>query len=416
MKKNTSKNYLIWEFTIKVLYIHPAGTFGGASKSLIELFAILKQHSVEGYVLTPRGSVVEAFELAGLKVIQTSGLSQFDNTRFSYYRNFRWLILLRELYYIPFSLIALWRIKKLGIHFDLIHVNEITLLPVGIVAKFFLKLPVIFHVRSLQRKVEGSFRSASVFKLLKKYADAVICIDQTVKKSIPDWIESHVVHNGINVGKTSLIKQEKISPYNLTVGMAGVFLRSKGVYEFAEAAKILLIDRKYDLEFVIAGQNARETKGLIGWIYKKLGFSEDVFSDIKKYIEENGLERHIRLTGLVKDIRQIYQNLDILCFPSYLNACGRPVFEAAFYGIPSIVAIKEPLEDAIVHEVTGLTIEKPDAQLLANAIEVLVKNPVGCHELGKQAKRWAEKFFLVEINAEYTLQIYHSVIETPKNF
>lgn len=369
---------------------------------------------MEGYVLTPRGSVVEAFELAGFKVIPTTGLSQFDNTKFSYYRNLRWIILLRELYYIPFVLIALWRIKKIGINFDLIHVNEITLLPVGIMAKLFLKLPVIFHIRSLQRKDEHSFRSKYVFKLLKKYADTVICIDQTVKKSIPDWIESHVVHNGINVGNTSLIKKEEILPRKLTVGMAGVFLRSKGVYEFVEAAKILLKDRCYDLEFVIAGQNARETKGVIGWVYKKFGFSEDVFSDIKKYIDENGLGGHIRLTGLVKDIRQIYQNLDILCFPSYLNACGRPVFESAFYEVPSIVAIKDPLEDAIIHEVTGLIIDKPDPQLLANAIEVLFKNPITCHRLGKEAKRWAEKFFKVEINAELTLQIYHSIIKTSR--
>lgn len=402
------------EATIKVLYIHPAGTFGGASKSLIELFTILKRHDVEGYVLTPRGSAVEAFELAGFKVIPTTGLSQFDNTKFSYYRNLRWIILLRELYYIPFALISLWRIKKIGINFDLIHVNEITLLPVGIIAKFFLKLPVIFHVRSLQRYDESSFRSKYVFKLLKKHADKVICIDQTVKKSIPDWIESHVVHNGINVGNTSLIKKEEILPRKLTVGMAGVFLRSKGIYEFVEAAKILLKDRSYDLEFVIAGQNARETKGVIGWVYKKFGFSEDVFSDIKKYIDDNELGNHIRLTGLVKDIRQIYQNLDILCFPSYLNACGRPVFEAAFYEVPSIVAIKDPLEDAIIHGVTGLTIDKPDPQLLANAIESLVENPIICHRLGKQAKHWAEKFFLVEVNAEHTLQIYHSILITSR--
>lgn len=322
--------------------------------------------------------------------------------------------MLRELYYFPFALIALWRIKKTRINFDLIHVNEITLLPIGIMAKLFFKLPVIFHIRSLQRNDESSLRTKYVFMLLKKYADAVICIDQTVKESIPSWVESHVVHNGININNASLVKKEKISPRKLTVGMAGVFLRSKGVYEFVEAAKILLVDRSHDLEFLIAGQNARETKGFIGWVYKKLGFSEDVFSDIRKYIDDNELGDHIKLTGLVKDIRQVYQDLDILCFPSYLNACGRPVFEAAFYEVPSIVAIKNPLEDAIIHEVTGLVIERPDAQLLANAIERLVKNPVFCHMLGRQAKCWAEKFFVVEVNAERTLQIYSSIIKVSR--
>ena len=375
---------------------------------------MLKQHSVEGYVLTPKGSAVDAFELAGLKTIPIVGLSQFDNTRFSYYRNFRWLILLRELYYLPFSFLALWRVKKFGINFDLIHVNEITLLPVGLMAKFLFKLPIVFHIRSLQRNDESSFRSKWGFKLLDKFADAVICIDQTVNKSIPDWIESQVVHNGINVGDISLINQDEIYPRKLTIGMVGVFLRSKGIYEFVEAAKILLVDKKHDLEFVISGENARDAKGIIGWIYKRLGFSEDVFSDIKKYIEDNGLGQHVKLTGLVKDIRQIYKSLDILCFPSYLNACGRPVFEAAFYGIPSIVAIEDPLEDAIINEVTGLTIDNPNPQLLANAIEKLVMNPAVRCKLGKQGKCWAEKFYSIETNARLALQIYTSVIETSR--
>jgi glycosyltransferase involved in cell wall biosynthesis len=344
-------------------------------------------------------------------VIKAAGLSQFDNTKFSFYRNLRWLILLRELYYIPFSLIALWRLKKLGIKFDLIHVNEITLLPVGIMAKLIFKLPVIFHVRSLQRKNNNDIRTVTVFKLLKKYADAVVCIDQTVKGSIPDWVESYVVHNGINIGEADPLRRQRVTSHKLTIGIAGVLLRAKGVYEFVEAAKILLIDRGCDLEFVIAGQNARQTKGVIGWIYRKLGFSEDVFSNVKKYIDNNELAERVRLIGLVKDIRKMYQSLDILCFPSYLNACGRPVFEAALYEIPSIVAIKEPLEDAIIHDVTGLVIDEPDPQKLADAIEVLAKNSEMRIRLGKKAKRWAERFFLVEVNAKHVLEIYRKTIK-----
>lgn len=399
--------------SISVLYIHSSGTFGGASKSLIELFSVLKADSVEGHVLTPKGSVVEAFERAGLETIQTVGLSQFDNTMFGYYRKFRWLILLRELYYLPFSIFSLWRTKRLEVNFDLIHINEITLLPVGILAKFLFRLPLVFHVRSLQRNNESSFRTKILFKLLDKYADSVICIDQTVKNSIPDWVESKVIHNGINISNLDKGGDSAVS-HKFTVGIAGVLLRSKGVYEFVEAAKILLLDRNYDIEFIIAGENARETKGFIGWLYKKLGFSEDVFSTIKKYIHDNGLEDKIRLTGLVKDIRPIYQNLDILCFPSYLNACGRPVFEAALYGIPSVVAIKNPVEDAIIPDVTGIVIDRPDPQLLADAIEKLVVDPIHCKELGMQARHWAEKFFLVEPNAQDILKIYSVIMKKEK--
>jgi glycosyltransferase involved in cell wall biosynthesis len=307
----------------------------------------------------------------------------------------------------------LWKIKRLRINFDLIHVNEITLLPVGVIAKFLLRIPVVFHIRSLQRKGERSYRTKCVFKLLEKYADGVICIDQTVQRSIPDWIESNVVHNGIVIARADNIKP--LFPRKLTIGMAGVLIRSKGVYEFIEAAKILLLDRKHDLEFVIAGENARDAKGIVGWLYKQFGFSEDVFSDIKKYTIDNGLADRIRLTGLVKDIRPMYQSLDILCFPSYLNACGRPVFEAAFYGVPSIVAINNPLEDAIIHDVTGIVISHPNSELLANAIEKLVVNPDDITRLGERARCWAEKFFLVDSSAESTVEIYCSIMRVNRD-
>lgn len=394
-----------------ILYLHPSGSFGGASKSLVELYVALKQYPVEGYVITPKGSAAEAFAKAGLKVIETPGLTQFDNTRYSYYRNFRWLILLRELFYLPFSFAALWRAKKLPVKFDLIHVNEITLLPAGILAKILFRLPVIFHVRSLQRPDLNSFRSRLVFRLLRKYANTIICIDGTVRASIPSWLESRVIHNGINMGTILERNQASALRPRITIGMAGVFLRSKGIYEFIEAAKILLKDRKHDLQFVLAGENAREAKGLKKWIYKKFGFSEDVVSEVQQYIQEHELEQQIIVKGFIKDVRNFYPNLDILCFPSHLNACGRPVFEAAFYGIPSIVAIREPLEDAIVHEVTGLAIDRPEPDLIANAIERLLTDAEFRLSLGRQAKLWAQKFFSIESNACQLWQIYLQTLE-----
>jgi glycosyltransferase involved in cell wall biosynthesis len=391
---------------MKVLYVHSSGVYGGASKSLIELYNQLKLYSVQGYVLTPRGSASEAFSSAGMKVIETLGLSQFDNTRFGYYRKFRWLILLREVFYLPFSFLSILKLKKLGVDFDIIHINEITLLPVGLIFKLLFSAPVIYHIRSVQRSENVSYISKVTFNILIKYSDAVICIDNTVKKSIPARVKSIVVHNGIAVEYTDkkLMKSKK-----LTVGMAGVFLRSKGVYEFIEAARILIQDRKYDVKFIIAGENARNTNGILGYLYKKLGFSDDVFADVVKFVEEKKIIKNFEFPGLIKNISILYRKLDVLCFPSHLNACGRPVFEAAFYKVPSIVAIKRPLDDAILNGVTGLIINKPDPQLLASAIEVFIKNPALSCQMGVQAKIWAAKYYLIEVNAKKVLETYKSL-------
>jgi hypothetical protein len=46
---------------MNILYIHPAATFGGAFKSLIELFSVLKQDGVKAWVISLKGSALSAF-------------------------------------------------------------------------------------------------------------------------------------------------------------------------------------------------------------------------------------------------------------------------------------------------------------------------------------------------------------------
>ncbi|HQN65184.1 MAG TPA: glycosyltransferase family 4 protein [Methylophilus sp.] len=397
---------------MRVLYLHPAGTFGGASKSLIELYlAAKKKGEIEACVVTPKGSAANAFRDAGMHVIETVGLAQFDHTRFGYYRNFRWLILLRELCFLPVVFFVLLHTKKTQSRFDLVHVNEITLLPTAIMAKWIFRLPMAIHIRSLQYADFANFRSELVFGALRKYAAAVICIDETVKASIPQDLPSVVIHNGIDVGQIAAIEDKAQSRKQMVVGMAGVFHRSKGIYELLAAARILLKERSRDVQFILAGENARQATGLKKWVYRKMGFAEDVLAEAKQYVKENGMEQQVTFAGFIKDVREFYPRLDVLCFPSHLNACGRPVFEAAFFGIPSIVAIKNPVEDALIHNVTGLAIEKSEPRLLADAIDRLVLNGTLRQALGQQARDWAQRLFSIEASADQLLKEYLRILE-----
>lgn len=396
---------------MNILYIHPAGTFGGASKSLVELFLVLKQHKVTGYVITPKGSSAKAFKNAGMYALETNGLSQFDNTKFGYYRGLRWLILLREIFLLPASILSLIRTKALNVRFDFLHINDITLLPIGILAKWLFRIPLIVHVRSVQRGNCSDLRTKLVFNMLHKYSDAIICIDETVLQSIPYNIKNTVIHNGLGLGENEYIRPEKQSEI-INVGMVGVLLKMKGVYEFIEAAKILCLDRKLNVGFYLYGVNARLVSGIKAWIYKRLRFSENVELGIQEFIKKNKLENNIFLKGFVSDVRDIYPNLDVLCFPSYLNAVGRPVFEAAFYGIPSVVAVKNAPADSIQHGITGLAIEKPDALLLANALEQLILDSNYRNQLGSQAKNWAHRHFDIQINAKKLFGVYQELISS----
>lgn len=395
----------------RVLYLHPAAAFGGASKSLIELYAFLRAQGVKGVVLTPRGSVEEAFRSAGFDVQTTRGLSQFDNTRYGYYRKVRWLILLRELFLLPFSLFALWRLRREK--FDLIHLNEVTLLPLGVVAKWLLHVPLVVHVRSLQRKPEAGWRSRWVNSLLSRCADAVVPIDHTVSATLAQDLPLSIIHNGLKISdlprKTPAREGEVVK-----VGFLGVLIPLKGIFELLEAMRILKL-RGVRILCLVAGENARQLSGFKAWFLGKLGFARDVRAELEALIRREALEDHVKLLGFVGDVREIYPQLDILCFPSHLDAAGRPVFEAAFYSIPSVVAVQNPMPDAILHEVTGLAVPKPDPLLIADALQRLAEDAALRRQMGRQARDWAEQTFSIEANAERMLELYRRVLSSERN-
>ena len=393
---------------LRILYFHPAGAYGGASKSLIELFGVMRRSGIESTVLTPAGGAARAFADAGMQVAAVRGLSQFDNTRYGHYRGLRWIILFRELLFLPGSLLALWRIRNQ--QFDLLHVNEVTLLPLAILAKKLLKLPMVVHVRSLQCPPPGGLRTRLVNRWLARYADAIIAIDQTVAGTLDHRLTVEIVHNGLRVESDHI--PEKKSPQEtgraVRVGFMGVLIPLKGIYELVEAMRILK-NRGVAIECVVAGKNARELRGIRAWALRKLGFAKNVRGELEQMIRDYGLEKHVRLFGFVKDVRAIYPTLDILCFPSHLDAAGRPVFEAAFYSIPSVVAVKDPLPDAVLHEHTGLAIPKPEPELIADALQRLAQDEVFRLTLGRQARRWALDNFAIENSAKAMLGIYQKL-------
>ena len=192
-------------------------------------------------------------------------------------------------------------------------------------------------------------------------------------------------------------------------GFLGVLVELKGIFELLEAMHILK-QRGVNIRCLVAGENARQLSRWKAWLLAKFGFGRDVRAELEALIKRHGLRQHVELLGFVADVRTLYPQLDILCFPSHLNAAGRPVFEAAFYGIPSVVAVRDPVADAVIHEVTGLAIAEPQPPLIADALQRLVEDPELRGRLGAQARGWAKQTFTIESNAARMAELYQAIV------
>ena len=389
---------------LRVLYLHPFGAFGGATKSLAEMFSALPAGSVQGTVICPPGVASDSLHAAGLTVLPTRGLPQWDDTRFSHYRGARWLILLREIRLWPAALRALRSAARLE-PFDLIHCNEVTALFVGVVAKRMLRAPLLVHVRSLQRGASGGRISGWLQGLLRSRADAVVAIDEAVRRTLPAQLPVEVIHNGMKVPAQLPLRVSK-GPF--CVGIVGVLHRAKGVYELVEAAR-LLRDRGVAVRVLIVGANVHQLSGLRGWLLRKLDFARDVRGELEAYVALHDLADVVEFTGFVADIRPIYSRLDAVCFPSHLDAPGRPVFEAALFGLPTIVAMRNPTRDVIVPFETGLCIDQPTPQAIADAIQTLARDRVAARRMGGQARQMALQRFESSVCATRMLALYRKL-------
>lgn len=402
--------------SLGVLVLHPSGAFSGAARSLLELLRGLPPGAVAPHLLMPRGQAAALFEREGYPVTAIRGMTQFDCTRYGHYRGLRWLIAMRELFYLPHTLLALWQAKRAANSIDLIHANEITSIVAAILAKSLLGKPLVVHVRSVQQTEGITWRRRLLGRLLQRHADTVIAIDETVRESLPREVGASVIHNGFapNFNEPPppavVALRRRYHAGSLRVGMIGSLLALKGVYEFLEAARIA-VREGVNADFVIVGSNLRPLSGaraaMLGW----LGFARDVERDIQGFVARHGLGARVHLLEFTPQISSVYRSLDLLCFPSHLDAVGRPVLEAAWFGVPSLVAVARPLPDTFVDGETGLRIPARDPQAIADAVARLCTDRERLKRMGEAARRLAERNFDNERNAARVLEVYRWLCE-----
>jgi glycosyltransferase involved in cell wall biosynthesis len=390
--------------TVRVLYLHPVKYFGGSTKSLTEMVRALPPGSVQATAIVPSGSSADALAAVGMTVVRARGVAQWDNTRFGYYRGWRWFILLRELTYWPATILALRRVVRYG-PFDLIHCNEVTALLVGILARRMLRVPLVVHVRSLQRAADGGLIAAHLRRLLRDETSAVVAIDEAVRRTLPVDLPVRVIYNGMSAPAEPAVR-DSTGPF--CVGAVGVLHRAKGVYELLHAVR-LLRDRGVDVRVLVVGENARRVYGARGWLLSKLDLAHDVRGDLERYVQQHSLQRNVEFCGFVSDMAQIYRETDAICFASHLDAPGRPVFEAALFGLPAIVAMRNPTSDVVVPGRTGLCIDEPTPTAIAAAIETLAKDRAGARRMGAEARRRALTRFQSDICAGRMLELYGQI-------
>ena len=401
---------------LNILYVHGVGPWGGSSRSLFETISNFPVNSVNPFFISVKGSSQKEFDKLTSKIIDVVGLSRFDNTQYSYYKGIRWLVLVREIFFIPYTIFAFIQAKRKFKNIDIIHINDVVEIFPLLLSKLFFNVPIVVHVRSVCRLDFTSFRSRLITSILNNYADAIICIDKTVRSSLNPILKSYVVNNSFSNKFITendydfLEEKSKMQSSSFKIGFVGSLMKSKGIFELLDAFKIIK-ERNFDATLVYVGGEPENGYKFVNWFAKKLGLRQFMLSELNSKIIEYKLEDSVFLLGHTNNIKSAYQLMDIVCIPGYFNAPGRQLIEAAFNKIPVILSITNPKDDTLIPYETGIPIPLKDHKKLAKAIVYCIQNRDKVKEMGIKAFELANKNFNPKSNSIKILNIYKKILK-----
>ena len=379
---------------------------GGAARSLHGLLRGLPAGAVAPTVLAPDGPAIARFLADGIPVLYIPDVAMFQSIAGVPLRGVRLIELARFAWNTRHG--RAFRAAIRSVRPDIVHLNDRGMLHAGALAKR-LGIPVVMHARCVADRRTGWAHALTV-RSMRRLADRVVAIDESVRWSLRELDNCDVIHNPVMPARARAYSPSLDG--RIRVGMLGNLAVHKGVWDLLACADRLR-DRR-DIVFRIAGGNTRPAAfyhSAAGRIAAALGLAPDLETAARRWVTERGLDDNIQFLGNIDDVDEFLAETDIMVFPSHLNGPGRSVIEAGIAGVPSVVALVDRIEDVVQDGVTGLIVPERDPAALATAVLRLVDDASLRRRLGDAARaRYAFQFDPQRIGRQM-INLYEAVLD-----
>lgn len=392
---------------LRVLYVNHSAVVAGCVRSLRFLLENFPAGTVAPFVVSPPGRADSEFDRCGAKIIPIPAVSLYQNMGGVPVRGVRWGVVFRATWQRRHGHVIREAIRSIDP--DLVHLNDHGMIQAAKIAHGMGK-PVVMHNR-IPSDTRSIWQNRLTLSYCRKYVDQVIAIDESVRRSMPPIEGMRIVYNPMPSAAAEDRPRPDRPPGPVTFSFLAGLADFKGVDDLLACA-VLVRDRK-DIRFRIYGENrwpAAFYRSLRGRIGALLGMTRDVESRLREWIARESLQDTVQLMGHVPAEAGVFDATDAVIFPSRLNGVGRSVFEGGVHGIPSIVALRDKVEDIVEDGVTGLIVPEQDARAMAEAVRRLADDPGLRRKMGEAAKVKYRAQFDPKRCAEQMLEIYQEVL------
>jgi glycosyltransferase involved in cell wall biosynthesis len=402
---------------LRILFLNPVGSLGGAERSLIEVLSILSEDRPEwviGLITGRDGPLVNEAKSLGVKVeilSMPTGIEKIGDSGFSGQAGLWRLLLMAILlpYKVCILLIYLRRFAKKiqEINPDVIHSNGFKFhvilgLTRGVRSK------TIWHARDFikSRKLVGQLLRAVCRKpnLLVANSHAV---ENDWKSLMPD-LKSIVLYNTVAIPhkKSREIPCEHfyrpISDIPVKVGLVGSFARWKGHKLFLEAVRILTEEfSENKAQFFIVG----------GPLYATTG-SQWTRIELERMASSLGITDRVVFVPHQTDVNSVYECLDIIVHASTKpEPFGRTIIEGMSYRKPVVAAMAGGVVEIIEDGKDALAFQPGDSKDLADKIGEVLRDQKLRIRIGEEGYQKVSKLFSRESIRLKLVKMYEGLME-----
>lgn len=276
----------------------------------------------------------------------------------------------------------------------------------GILLKKHFNLPIVVSLLGSDINVYP-YRDEKTFEFTKRVlreAERIISVSEVLKNEA-EQIEKtkkeiEVIYMGcdlelfnFNANKRFELRNEHIiNPNDFVLLFIGSLIRSKGVFELAEA--FYHLTKRYNnvrLFLVGIGTDEKDLRGL----FTSYGIADKVF--FVGPVPHNEIPNWLSFSDVLV-LPTLYEGLPNVVLESM--ACERPVVATKVGGIP------EAVEDGE----SGILVEKGDVNGLIQAIVTLIENPDLRLKMGQAGRKIVEERFSWDISTNKLIKVYEEVI------
>jgi glycosyltransferase involved in cell wall biosynthesis len=288
---------------------------------------------------------------------------------------------------------------------DVVHTHLGRADSYGRLAARLAGIPVIVTTAHNVERWKGNFALRSIDAYTTQFAHRVIACSERVREHLRDvgtvpMSKVTVIRNGVNLGvwdnspapatAIELRKSFNFTEKDFVIGIIGRLEEQKGhVYLFEALAR--LRDAIPNLHLMVVGE------GTLG-------------DSMRQLVNSLKLSSNVTFAGARRDMRIVYEALDMVVIPSLWEGLPITLLEAMASGRPVIATAVGGIPEVIRHESNGLLVPPKDCLAIADAIKrSYVDRDLMCR-LALAGRKTVQNEFSIELTARKIIDVYQDLL------